>query len=183
MPMHFTRGYLHTGLWILTLAWGVRLAMLWKFKQVIVAAAFLGVAMSLPGTLFLSSMGAAAWTASARCDLAPRLSGGARRTRGRGRPTERRGSRLGTGPSDLPLTWHRSAFGTELTTPHYAARVDDLRQYARSGEEPELIAWADVVIVRPSQGELRRRLEVAEAWESWFENRTWKMFRRRATTP
>lgn len=182
MPMHFTRGYLHTGLWILTLAWGVRLAMLWKFKQVVVAAAFGAVLMSLPGTLFFLRWeqlhGPQAQGVIWPHDYQEVLD----ELEAVEEPQNVVVHDWELGRQICALTWHRSAFGTELTTPHYAARVDDLRQYARSGVEPELIAWADVVIVRPSQGELRRRLEVAEAWESWFENRTWKMFRR-TTTP
>ena len=182
MPMHFTRGYLHTGLWILTLAWGVRLAMLWKLEKVAVVAAALAVAMTLPGTYFFLRWeqlhGPQAQGVIWPHDYQEVLD----LLEDEPEPKRIVVHDWELGRQICALTWHRSAFGTELTTPHYSARVQDLHEYARTGDPPALIEWADVVIVRPSQGDLRRRLEVDAGWEPWFENRTWKVFRR-TTSP
>ncbi len=199
MPLHFARGYLHTGLWALVVGAAARLR--WapdrqgqpdsSSNDERGIALRVGRALSTKAaTTFGVLVLVAAWGGTALF-LAQQV------RQGPGHPNlvweaehaalhaplaaAPSGLRVAVddrviGPHLCGLMGHRSAFGTPLTTPFYAERQAQLRAFALRGEESALSRWADTILVpvgAQAAGMARR-----SGWRRWFQTGRWVAFRR-----
>lgn len=177
MPLHFTRGYLHTSLWLIVM-WAVsrasnRLPILRLPAMAVVSVALV---LALVGTgLFLRQeyvRGPArpnlVWDDAHDVVLValskePSLTIIA--------------DDYVLGTQICSLMDHRSAFGTPLTTPHYAIRSRELQHYGEGGDAPLWMAWGEAIIA-PRGSPLESRLRADPAWAPWIRSSRWAMFRR-----
>jgi hypothetical protein len=76
------------------------------------------------------------------------------------------------------FTRHRSAFGTEYTTPYYGDRmieVHDFRAHVRDPETPT-IRWADTVLVPGGDYGWREAMRSSGRWREVQCNTSWCIF-------
>ena len=165
MPLHFTRGYFHAGAWILTLAWLRHLAgRAPRFARLAPPLAAALALLLLPDNLFYAR------ARYAELPQQPHLAWGDDQEAVlawlRAAPPDRHVVAMDEALGRLvcALTPHRSAFGTALTTPHHFARREQMEGFQGAGEEPPLVAWADVLVLARHDGR-RRALVEGGAWE------------------
>jgi hypothetical protein len=179
MPMHFTRGYLHAGLWIVLLGWlQHRLSTVTAPRRGAAVAMFL-TALTLPdAALFVEDQyrvmphnPTLVWPAEWE-QIHEQL-------RGEDRPRRVLVNSYALGRQVCALHPHRSAFGTPLTTPHYDERQQALELFRREPtNEPPLVAWADRAIVHRHDGRLVAAFRTSGRWRQRFENGEWILFER-----
>jgi len=87
----------------------------------------------------------------------------------------------GMGRHVCALTHHRSAFGTEYTTPYYSDRMDELHAFETRPDESEtpLIRWADTVLVPGGDYGWRTAMRRSRKWREVACSRAWCVYARR----
>ncbi|MCA9529079.1 MAG: hypothetical protein KC543_02955 [Myxococcales bacterium] len=154
MPMHFSRGYAHMALWVITLWWLGSLARRFGPRRRAVAVGVPALAATLvlvalpDSAVFTHEMYAVPphapsirWSSEQQAVYAwlEHLPGP---------PRHVLATDWSTGREVCALTRHRSAIGTDLITPRYDERLAELRQFsADPRHEPPLVRWADVLLV------------------------------------
>jgi len=178
-PMHFTRGYLHLGLWVLTLLWLRSLAERLHVSRPAVIATLAALALlALPDNLsFLRDQ----WRIPPH---RPSLVWGEaeeavhRYLRAQPEPLRVLAPDSAMGRLVCALHEHRSAFGTETVTPEFRKRVLSLRASRREGTPSPLVDWAEVILV-PARGlDWAPKVAGDPHWREEFCNATWCVFRR-----
>lgn len=180
-PMHFTRGYLFFGLWVLLLVWlrGLDLPPRLRGPGAALAASILLVAVTLPDNLafvrdrsrvklqhtFVWSQPTEALLENLR-EISPPM-----RVLTLG---EHLGARI------CAFTRHRPLIGTRYTTPGFAERVQASRRFLANPASDEPIAGygVEAVVISVREGATVERLRAAEAWMRVFKNSEWAIFRR-----
>jgi hypothetical protein len=179
MPMHFTRGYLHAGLWIVLLAWlQLRLGSATAPRRGAFVAALLAV-LTLPDALLfvedqyrdMPHSPTLVWNADWQ-----QMHDELRREE---RPRRVLVNSYAFGRQICALHPHRTVFGGPLTTPHYAERQAALEEFRSNPRfEPPLVAWADRALVQRSDARLTAAFVGSRGWRKRLENREWALFER-----
>jgi hypothetical protein len=179
MPMHFSRGWLQVALWPILLAWLQHRARAPLLRRPLGALALALAILTLPdNALFVEDMYAIApHRSSIRWD----------------RSYEEIHELLRREPPRHVLAddWmlgrqvcalhpqHRSAIGTHLTTPRYAQRQAEIREFIRDPDhEPPSLRWADLMIVGTRRARWLRAARASGRWQEELCNRRWCVFRK-----
>ena len=179
MPMHFTRGYLHAALWIVSLAWiQHRLAQPSRPQRGAAVALAIALLLLPDALLFVEDQyrimphePSLVWPAEWQ-EVHMRL-------RAERAPQRVIANSFSMGRQICALHEHRSAIGTPLTTPHYAERQAELARFRRDPlHEPPLIAWATRLLVYRDDPGLNAAARRSPRWQLVFDNGTWSLYER-----
>lgn len=183
-PMHFTRGYIHAGLWIVLLAWlQYRLAAPWAPRRAGAVAIALAI-LALPDSILFvehqylnqPQWGGLIWPRDIE-EIHEIL---------RREPSPRRViARSWTlGKQICAQHEHRSAFGTPQTTPYYRDRVAEIEQFAQDPtKEPPVVRWSDIQVANTAHRAWVSALRRSARWEEVACNPSYCVFRRVAPPP
>lgn len=176
-PMHFSRGWLQVALWPIVLAWLQHRTRAPVPPRALAAALIALVLLTLPDNLlFVEDMYAIPpHRSSLRWDA----------TYAEVHELLEREPPRRVLVDDWTLSRqicglhaaHRVAIGTHHTTPHFSERQAELHAFRRDPDhQGPMLRWADLMIVRTSDGPWLRSARANERWREVLCNRVWCVF-------
>lgn len=177
MPMHFTRGYLHLGAWLVVLAWvahrvprafGVRGSWTWLALVLPVLLVIDNVAFVHARATELPQRPHLVWS-----DATQEVLDGLRAIPGSRRVLVHEEA---LGRNVCAYTSHRSVFGTALTTPFHFARDEQMSEWTERPDELPAVVTTSHVVVLPRGRRRHADVLVERGWRTHLQNAEWRVF-------